>query len=106
MTKPLGRFQGATSERVVDDLVEKKTHIIKTQDVEGIIQANHELSGLLKSTKGNSQSSMKRVGTIPVIVGLKWAQESGLTMYSRPWYDYCRKKLKDPENRGFRVEAP
>jgi len=104
MTKPLGRFQGATSERVVDDLVEKKTHIIKTQDVSGIMEANKSLSELLKSTKNNTQSSMKRIGTIPVIVGLKWAQESGLTMYSRPWYDYCRKKMKEPENRGFRVE--
>ena len=103
MIKPLGDFQGKTVEKVVDDFIEGNTHVIKTQDVEGIMKAVKELPSVLASKKNNTQTASKLVGTIPVILGLKWANDTGLTMYSREWFAYCREKLKDPEFAGFRV---
>jgi hypothetical protein len=103
MTKPLGRSQGGITETVVDDFVTKKSHVIKTQDVSGIMQAAKELPAVLASKKNNTQTGSKLVGTIPIIIGLQWAQESGTRMYTREFFAYCRKKLKDPDFNGFRV---
>jgi len=93
---------GAIREVIVDETDGSGFHIVKTQNVEGIMQAIHEIPGMTKSRR-DTQTAMKLKGTIPIIIGLQWAKESGTTIYSKPWYEYCRKKLDSNEFNKFRV---
>lgn len=88
-------------ERTVEDGA--LTHVKKTQDVEPIMDAMKAIAEQSTPQTG-TQTARRLLGTIPVIVGLQWAKESGLTMYSPEWLAYCRKKIMTDEFQGFRVQ--
>ncbi len=91
-------------EREVDDFSDKVTHLIKTQDMEPIMKSIHAIGDLATPRKG-TQAASKLIGTIPLVMGLKWAKESGTIIYSREFFAYARKRLDSNEFRGFRVRG-
>ena len=91
-------------ERDIDDFSEGVTHLIKTQDVEPIIKSIHAIPDMARR-KANTQVSSRLLGTIPTVIALNWAKESGTTIYSREFFSYARKKLlTDPDFKAFRVQ--
>ena len=107
-TNPIGEKLIAENspirERMVDDFSDKVTRIIKTQDVEPIIKTVHAIPGMARRT-ANTQTASRLLGSIPTIIALNWAKESGTTIYSREFNTYARKKLlTDPDFKHFRVQ--
>ncbi len=91
-------------EREVDDFSEGVTHIIKTQDIEPIMKTIHAIPDMARRT-ANTQVASRLLGSIPTIIALKWAKESGTTIYSREFFAYSRKKLlTDPDFKHLRVQ--
>ena len=91
-------------ERDVDDFSDKVTHIVKTQNVEPIIETIKAIPDMARR-KGNTQTASRLLGTIPTVIALNWAKESGTTIYSREFFAYARKKLlTDPDFKAFRVQ--
>ncbi len=91
-------------ERDVDDFSEGVTHLIKTQDIEPIMKTIHAIPDMARRT-ANTQVASRLLGTIPTIIALKWAKESGTTIYQRDFFAYARKKLlTDPDFKHFRVQ--
>ena len=91
-------------EREIDDFSEGVTHIIKTQDIEPIMKTIHAIPDMARRTV-NTQVASRLLGTIPTIIALKWAKESGTTIYQRDFFDYARKKLlTDPNFKYLRVD--
>jgi len=91
-------------ERDIDDFSEGVTHLIKTQDVEPIMKTVHEIPSMARRP-ANTQIASRLLGSIPVLIAVNWAKESGTTIYSREFFAYARKKLlTDPDFKAFRVQ--
>ena len=91
-------------ERDIDDFSEGVTHLIKTQDVEPIIDTIKSIPDMARRSR-NTQVASKLLGSVPTIVAVNWAKESGTTIYSREFLAYARKKLlTDPDFKHFRVQ--
>ena len=91
-------------EREIDDFSEGVTHLIKTQNVEPIIDTIKAIPDMARRSR-NTQVASKLLGSIPTIVAVNWAKESGTTIYSREFFAYARKKLlTDPDFKHFRVQ--
>ena len=91
-------------EREIDDFAEGVTHLIKTQDIEPIMKTIHAIPDMARRT-ANTQVASRLLGSIPTIIALKWAKESGTTIYSRDFFAYARKKLlTDPDFKYLRVD--
>ncbi len=91
-------------EREVDDFSEGVTHLIKTQDVEPIMDTIKAIPDLSRR-KANTQVASRLLGTIPTIIAVNWAKESGTTIYSREFFAYARKQLlTNPDFKAFRVQ--
>jgi len=93
---------GAVREVIVDETDGSAFHIVKSQNVDGITQAIHELPGMVKKRK-DTQEAMRLKGTIPLVIALKWAKESGTVIYSREFFAYARKQLDSNEFSKFAV---
>ncbi len=91
-------------EREVDDFSDKVTRIIKTQDVGPIIQTVRDIPSMARR-RANTQVASRLLGSIPTLIAVQWAKDSGTTIYSREFNDYARKKLlTDPDFKHFRVQ--
>ena len=91
-------------ERDVDDFSEGVTHLIKTQDVGPIIQTVRDIPSMARRT-ANTQVASRLLGSIPTLIAVQWAKDSGTTIYSRQFNEYARKKLlTDPDFKHFRVQ--
>ena len=91
-------------EREIDDFAEGVTHLIKTQNVDPIIETIKAIPDMAHR-KRNTQVASRLLGSIPVIIAVNWAKESGTTIYSRDFFAYARKKLlTDPDFNAFRVQ--
>ena len=91
-------------ERDIDDFSEGVTHLIKTQDVEPIMKTVHALPDMTRRP-ANTQVASRLLGSIPTLIAVNWAKESGTTIYSRQFFEYARKKvLTDPDFKYLRVQ--
>lgn len=82
-------FHGIQDGRVV---------VSASQDVEPILNAAKRLAN--RDNGVTRDKSMKRVGTIPPSIQLKWAQEAGINIFQLPAKErlaYFKKKLRDPQ---------
>lgn len=68
-------------------------HFIKTQDVQGILDAAKDASEVLKPNTGPAGG--KYLGTVPVLIAQQWAKECGAAVGSREWATYAKTKLRD-----------
>ena len=90
-------------EREVDDFADKVTHIVKTQNVQPIIDTIKAIPDLAYR-KRSTQTASRLLGSIPTVIALNWAKESGTRLYSREFFAYARKQLlTNPDYLSFRV---
>lgn len=92
---------------VASDPSERKYHFIRTQDVEPILENNKRLqSEPQKADWGRHEAS------VPMVIVEKWLNEEyerGNTSlrFLGPGFDqFMDRKLKDPDNRAWRVDNP
>ena len=91
-------------EREVDDFSEGVTHLIKTQNIEPIMDTIRVIPDISYRKRG-TQVASRLLGSIPTVIALNWAKESGTTIYSREFFAYARKKLlTDPDFKYLRVD--
>jgi len=81
---------------------EGRFSIVKTQDVEPMLRAIHELPDLAK--RRQYAQGRRLLGSVPNVIALQWARESGLRLYSTEWMQYARKKLQSGEFAKLRVQ--
>ena len=70
--------------------------IRKTQDVEPIIKAVHDMPDQITAAKYRRQAT-RYIGSVPAVIGLQWAKEAGVRYLSKEWREVCVRKLKEPE---------
>lgn len=68
----------------------------KVQDVEPIISAVSAYGDLCR-TRRTRDAAQQYVGSIPTVLGLQLAKESGTKYLSREWIEVVKKKMKDPD---------
>lgn len=71
--------------------------LAKTQDVEPVIKAVQSMSNTFTRTQ-RKKSEMHYVGSIPVLVGVQWAKEWGVRLYSKEFMRLAAKRLKTDPN--------
>lgn len=79
--------------------------ILKTQDCEQILKTVHhipEMTSMKKLLKANQ----RYLGTVPNVIGLQWANEAGVRMFSREWHEVVKKKFHDPQWAKLKVTYP
>jgi len=64
------------------------------QDVEGILEYNQEIAR-------NHDKKKERwfIGTIPLQICQQWAQESSTKVFTKPWVEYAKKRVQNPDFR-------
>lgn len=80
-----------------------KLVVIKTQDVEPIINAIHHMPDVMDRRK-IAKAARRYLATVPNIIALQWAKESGTRLYSKEWQEVVMKKLKTDEFRKLKIE--
>jgi len=68
-------------------------HFIKTQNVQGILEAAKDAAETLRPNTGPAGG--KYLGTVPVLIAQQWAKECGASVGSREWAIYAKTKLRD-----------
>ena len=76
-------------------------HFVKTQDVQGIIEAAKDAAETLRPNTGPAGG--KYLGTVPVLIAQQWAKECGASVGSREWAIYAKGKLRDGTGERLRV---
>ena len=79
-----------------------KLHVLKKQNVDNILQAAKELPDHVSAAKLRA-SNMRLFATVPNVIALAWANESGTRIYSREWLDYVNRKLQSDEWKALRI---
>ena len=67
--------------------------ILQTQDVTEVLAAAKDAQEHLRKDTGPVQGRF--LGTVPVLVAQKWAEECGAAIGTKEWSKYAKKKLKD-----------
>lgn len=70
--------------------------VVKEQDVEEIMRAT-------KAIEKPKSKNMHYLGSVPNVIALQWALESGTRIYSKEWLEYAKKKLLSPEFKYLRA---
>ena len=95
---------GHVFDRIVDDTDPDTLHVVKTQDVEGVMKAMKEVTTFAPARRSSTQDSQKLVGSVPTLVAYMWAKECGVQLHSKEWLQKARARLKhDPDYRMFRA---
>ena len=88
------------TEKIIEE--DGKVHIVKTQDVEDILKWNKRAQDDAPSMHGDAK--FRLTARIPLAIAEMWAKECGAAYTSQEFRDYCKKKLKDPENKFLKVK--
>lgn len=83
-----------------------KVTVSMTQDVEPIIEAAKRLAN--RDNGVTKDKSMKRVGSIPPSIQLKWAQEAGVNIFQLPAkerLEFFKRKLREREWSHLRTSS-
>ena len=78
-------------------------HIVRTQNVQPILEENHNLRDIMPSSHG--QASWRLAGRIPMVVATQWAKECGSSVGTPEWGEYCKKKMMDGEFAKLRIKG-
>lgn len=93
--------------RVHLDRSEKLIHVERLQDVEDILEDNKRLQG-----EQQRSDMMRHTGRVPAVVIEQWLNEehkrgnTSLRFLGPGFDDWLIRKLKDPDNRAWRVDNP
>lgn len=90
---------------IVERMIEEdgKLHVHRSQDVQAILDANHEMASIAPSMHGDA--AVRFVGRIPLIVAEQWATECGYAIGSPGFADHVRRKLADGDFAKLRVKG-
>ena len=81
------------------DAVTGHIGIQTVQDIEPVLERNKAL----QNEQFNKKSEMWPVGTVPMVILYQWALEAGVKFGSKEHGEVIKRKLNDPDNRGFRT---
>jgi len=90
-------FTGITSYFEHDPINQKNT-IKYVQDIEPVINLNKFEGQAL-----DKKRSWWKVGTIPNVIIMQWAQECGHPAYSKEWQEYATKQLNNSDYQKLNV---
>lgn len=89
MTLPVQHIR----ERLVLDGDGKRFHFVKSQDVQGVLDAAKDAAETLRPNTGPVGS--KYLGTVPMLIAQQWAKTCGAAIGSKAWAAYAKSQLKD-----------
>ena len=94
-----------TEQGVMERLVEEdgNVHVQRRQDIQSLIDRNHEESVDLPSMHGDA--AIRKVGSIPLVVAEQWSRECGASIGTREFAHYAKKKVMDGEFAAFRIKG-
>jgi hypothetical protein len=83
------------------DVEDNKVHILKTQDVSQILEANRRQAR--DDPKMNGDAKFRFVGRIPLVLAEKWSLECKCGLGTKEYTAFVKKKLKDSNYAYLRV---
>lgn len=78
-------------EKILFDSDGRTMRIVKTQDVEPLLDALKERSAHYTTNLGGAG---KYLGSVPPIIAVEWSRQCGAAIGTREWTEYARKMLK------------
>jgi len=98
---------GGVKERWIDTNDDKGTfHLYKTEDVQSVLDELKANSDDVARVRGTTQTSGKKLGTIPNLVAVQWAKEWNVNCYGKEWLALAGKRIKtDPNWRHLRASG-
>jgi hypothetical protein len=86
-------------ERMIED--DGKLHIIRSQDVQSVLDANQRA----RTGEMNRKSEMRHAGSIPMVIAEQWSRECGAAIGTKEFAGYVKKKLMDGDWAKLRVHG-
>ena len=96
----IDQFTGI-AERMIEQ--DHKLHVVRSQDVQAIIDQNKREAEVMPSMYG--EAAYRKVGSIPFVVAEQWSEECGAAIGSKEFALYCKKKLLDGDFAAFRIKG-
>lgn len=96
----IDQFTGI-AERMIEQ--DHKLHVVRSQDVQAIIDQNKREAEVMPSMYG--EAAYRKVGSIPFVVAEQWSEECGAAIGSKEFALYCKKKLMDGDFAAFRIKG-
>ena len=89
------------SERMFEE--DGRLIISRHQDVQSLLDSNHELSTIAPSAHGDAK--FRLAGRIPLVIAEQWSRECGEAIGTHAFAEYVKRKLADGEFAKFRVKG-
>lgn len=80
-----------------------KIHIVRSQDVDGILKSIHEIKQYIPSSHGDAKA--RWVGSIPLVLAEEWSKECGAAIGTQEYAKYLKRKLTDPDYKNLLVKG-
>jgi hypothetical protein len=100
MTRSVSDFTGI-AERMVEE--DGKLHLLRSQDVKPLIDANKIMADLAPKSFGDAK--WRFAGRIPPIIAETWSKECGAGIGTQEFLAYCKRKLMDGDFAAFRIKG-
>lgn len=90
---------------VVERMIEEdgKLHVIRSQDVQALLEQNHHLAQTAPSMHG--QAAWRLAARIPAVTAEQWSRECGAAIGTKEFVAYCKRKLQDSDFARFRIRG-
>jgi len=90
---------------VNEQMIEQDGKLIirRHQNVQSLLDDNHELSMMAPSAHGDAK--FRLAGRIPLVIAEQWAAECGEAIGTQAFAQYVRRKLADGDFAKFRVKG-
>lgn len=90
---------------IMERMIEQdgKLHILRSENVKSLIDANKALGEVLPSMHGDAK--LRLVGRIPAVIAEQWSAECGAAIGTKEFLAYCKRKLMDGDFAAFRVKG-
>lgn len=99
MSDPFRHYD--VSERMFEQ--DGKLIVRRHQDVQSLLDENHELSTIAPSAHGDAK--FRLAGRIPLVVAEQWSAECGEAIGTKAFAEYVRRKLADGDFAKLRVKG-
>lgn len=99
MSDPFRHYD--VSERMFEQ--DGKLIVRRHQDVQSLLDENHELSTIAPSAHGDAK--FRLAGRIPLVVAEQWSAECGEAIGTQGFAQYVRRKLADGDFAKLRVKG-
>ena len=99
MSDPFRHYD--VSERMFEQ--DGKLIVRRHQDVQSLLDENHELSTIAPSAHGDAK--FRLAGRIPLVVAEQWSAECGEAIGTKAFAEYVRRKLANGDFAKLRVKG-